>query len=118
MLSLIFLLLAGAAITFVSLQNTGEITLTFLTFTFTNLPVPFVILGSVLVGVLLAYVISLLNSISTLMVIRTQDKKIRQEKNEVAQLTKRVHQLEIENVSLRNETDGQISDHISDQRSL
>lgn len=118
MLSLIFLLLAGAAIAFVSLQNTGEISLTFLTYTFDRLPVPFVILGSVLVGVMLAYIISFINSISTLIVIRSQHKKIGQEKKEVAQLTKRVHQLEIENVSLRNKTELRISDLDSDQKAL
>lgn len=114
MLSLIFLLLVGAAITFVSLQNTAVVSLTFLSYTVADLPIHFVIIGSILVGVLLAYIISFINSISTFMVIRGQHKKIGQEKQEVAELTKRVHQLEIENVSLR--TDGVSHDY--DQESL
>lgn len=110
MLSLIFLLVVGAAITFVSLQNTAVVSLTFLTYTFNNLPIHFVIIGSILVGVLLAYIISFINSISTFMVIRSQHKKIGQEKREVAELTKRVHQLEIENVGLKNDSDLHDSD--------
>lgn len=114
MLSLIFILLVGAAITFLSLQNTAVVSLTFLTYTFPNLPIHFVIIGSILVGVVLAYIISFINSISTFMVIRDQHKKIGQEKREVAELTKRVHQLEIENVGLKNET----GLHTTDQKSL
>ncbi len=105
MLSLIFLLVVGAGITFVSLQNTAVVSLTFLNYTFPNLPIHFVIIGSIVVGVVLAYLISFINSISTFMLIRTQHKKIGEERKEVAELTKRVHQLELENVGLKTEND-------------
>lgn len=105
MLSLIFLLVAGAFIAFFSIQNTEVFTLTFLDYTISNLPVYSVIIGSILVGVLLAYSISFINSISTQMLIRTQHKKIGKERREVAELTKRVHQLELENVGLKVEKD-------------
>lgn len=105
MLSLIFLLVVGAIITFLSIQNTAVVTLIFLNFTFENLPIYFVIIGSVLFGVVLAYLISFINSISTSLLIRSQSKKLGQEKKEVAELTKRVHQLELENVALNVEND-------------
>ena len=105
MLSLIFLLVVGAGITYLSVQNTAVVSLRFLEYTFTDLPIYYVIIGSILVGVLLAYSISFINSISTYMLIRTQHKKIGQERREVAELTKRVHQLEIENVGLKTEND-------------
>ena len=105
MLSLIFLLVVGTGITFLSMQNTEVVTLNFLDYTFTNLPIYYVIIGSILTGVVLAYSISFINSISTYMLIRTQHKKIGKERKEVAELTKRVHQLEIENVGLKTEND-------------
>lgn len=95
------------------MQNTALVSLTFLNYTFSDLPVHYVITGSVLVGVVLAYFISFVNSISTFMVIRSQDKKIGQEKKEVVELTRRVHQLELENVGLKLENDPGGFDHKS-----
>ncbi len=105
MLSLILLLLVGAGITFISMQNTAEVSLTFLHYTIPNLPLYSVIIASILIGVVLAYCISFVNSVSTFMVIRRQHKTIGQEKKEVVALTKRVHQLELENVGLQTEND-------------
>ena len=105
MLSLIFLLIIGAGITYLSVQNTAIVSLTFLDYTFKDLPIYYVILGSILFGVVLAYSISFINSISTYMLIRTQHKRIGKERKEVAELTKRVHQLELENVGLKTENE-------------
>ncbi|MBP7700570.1 LapA family protein [Candidatus Woesebacteria bacterium] len=87
------------------MQNTAVVSLNFLDYTFPNLPIYYVIIGSILVGVSLAYSISFINSISTYMLIRKQHKKIGIERKEVAELTKRVHQLELENVGLKTEND-------------
>ncbi|MBP7843150.1 LapA family protein [Candidatus Woesebacteria bacterium] len=105
MLSLIFLIVVGTGITFLSMQNTAVVSLNFLDYTFPDLPIYYVIIGSLLAGVVLAYSISFINSISTYMLIRTQHKKISKERKEVAELTKRVHQLELENVGLKVEHD-------------
>ncbi len=103
MLILIFLLLVGAGFTFLSLQNTAIVSLNFLNYNFPNLPINYVIIGSILFGVVLAYFISFVNSISTSMKIRGQNNQLKQEKKEVVELTKRVHQLELENVGLKIE---------------
>ena len=105
MLSLIIVLVFGAAVAFVSMQNTAVVSLIFFEYTLSNVPVYFVIIGSMLVGVVLAYFISFINSISTFMLIRTQHQKIGKEKREVMELTKRVHQLELENIGLKIEND-------------
>lgn len=105
MLILIFLLVVGAGFTFLSLQNTDVVSLSFLSYSFPNLPVNYVIIGSILLGVILAFFINFINSISTSFKIRGQHKQIKQERQEVAQLTKKVHQLELENVGLKTEND-------------
>lgn len=113
MLMLIFLIVVGAAFSFFSLQNTDVVTLSFLNYDFPNLPINYVIIGSILFGVILAYIINFINSISTSFKIRGQNKQIEQERREVAELTKRVHQLELENVGLKNENDPENIDHNS-----
>lgn len=103
MILLIFLLILSVAVTYLSVQNTEVVSLNLVQFTFANVPIYVVILGAVLFGVVMAFLISFVNTISTSMLIRTQHKKIGQERKEVAELTKRIHQLELENVELRTE---------------
>ncbi|MCB9813163.1 MAG: LapA family protein [Pseudomonadales bacterium] len=105
MLILIFLILVGAGFTFLSMQNTQLVSLNFLNYSFSNLPINYVIIGSILLGVILAFFISFINSISTAMKIRGQHQQLKQEKKSVAELTKKVHQLELENVGLKIDTD-------------
>ena len=107
MLSLIILLVGGSIIAFLSLQNTMVVSLHFLDFTIPNLPLYYVIIGSMLVGLLLSYVIYLVHAIITNISLLGKDKKIMKEKQQVAELTKRIHQLELENVKLKKETDSE-----------
>lgn len=57
-----------------------------------------------LVGVLLAYIIQLANSISTALAMRGKDNKIKKSEDDVTQLTKKTHQLELENESLKKDS--------------
>ena len=103
MLSLIFLLVMGSGIAFLSLQNTQPVSLTFLEYNISNIPLYFVIIGSLLMGILLAYIIYLSDAISAGLTIRGQKKKLKHEKLENAELTKNVHQLELKNAGLKKE---------------
>ena len=110
MLSLIILLIAGSVIAFLSLQNTMLVSLNFLDYTIPNIPLYYVIIGSMLVGLLLSYVIYLAHSILTAITLHSKDRKIMSEKKEVAELTKRIHQLELENAKIKKESDLQSVD--------
>jgi lipopolysaccharide assembly protein A len=105
MLSLILLLIGGSIIAYLSLQNTMIVSLHFLDYTIPSLPLYYVIIGSMLVGLLLSYVIYLVHSIIMNISLHGKDRKIMKEKEQVAELTKRIHQLELENVRLKNQTD-------------
>lgn len=107
MLSLTILLVGGSIIAFLSLQNTMVVSLHFLDFTIPNLPLYYVIIGSMLVGLLLSYVIYLVHTIITNISLFGKDKKIMKEKQQVAELTKQIHQLELENVKLKRQTDSE-----------
>lgn len=103
MLTLILLLVFGSGIAFLALQNTGYVTLTLLNDTFPNVPLYLVIIGSMLVGVLLTYIIHLVGSISTALTIHGKDNKIKESENDLTQMTKKTHQLELENESLKKD---------------
>lgn len=101
MLRLIILLVFGSVMAYLSLENTLAVPVTLFGYTFPHVPLFFVIIGSMLGGILLAYVIHLVQSLFTALILRSKDKKIRDERNELAELTKKYHQLEIENAELK-----------------
>ncbi len=113
MLSLIIVLVVGSIIAYLSLQNTTLVSVHLLDYTISDLPLYYVIIGSMLIGLLLSYVIYLGHSIYTSIRLHSKDKKLRHEKEEVAELTKRIHKLELENVKLKKETDLENSDNNS-----
>lgn len=107
MLNLILFLFFGSIMAYLAFQNSAHVTLVFFSYTFPNVSLFFVILGSMLIGVLLAYVIQLAGSISMILTLHGKDNKIKDSENNVTQLTKKTHQLELENESLKKE--GQIA---------
>ncbi len=78
------------------------VTLHFGPYIFSDIPLFYIIVGSLLIGLSLSYFTALVRSISTGFTIRGKDKKIKQTKNEIVDLTKRIHQLELENEKLKN----------------
>ena len=104
MLTLILVLIFGAGIAFLAFQNSAPVTLKFLNYTFPNVSLFLVILGSVLVGVLLSYIMYLANSISSAITIHGKDNRIKESEKDVTQLTKKTHELELENESLKKDS--------------
>ena len=58
-----------------------------------------------LVGLIISYLVYLGHAITTSITIRGKDDEIKKEKEEVLELTKRIHQLELENEKIRNGSD-------------
>jgi len=101
MLSLILLLIFGSIIAVVSMQNTMRVTVTFFNYSLSGLPLFYVIIGSLLLGILAAYCLYSVHSIASALTIRGKDQKIKQEQRELTELAKQVHQLELENARLK-----------------
>jgi len=104
MLTLILLLVFGSGMAFLAFQNSAPVTLTFLNYTFPDVSLFLVILGSMLVGALMVYIIHLVNSISTAFTMHGKDNKIKESEKDLTQLTKKAHQLELENESLKKDS--------------
>lgn len=102
MLTLILFLVVGSAMVYLAQNNLTPVTLRLATYTFSNIPLFYIIIGSLLAGLGLAYLVDLVHSIFTGFTIRGKDNKIKQGKSENVDLTKQIHQLELENERLKN----------------
>ena len=102
MLMLILFLVIGGVMVYLAQNNLTLVTLRLGTYTFSGIPLFYNIIGSLLAGLVLAYLPYLVNSIFTAFAMRGKDKKIKQAKSEVVDLTKQIHQLELENERLKN----------------
>ena len=103
--TLIVAVLFGLIIAIFATQNTAGVTLHFFNYTVPNVPTYIVVIGALLVGLLIAWVISLINDISTGFRIRGKENRIKDYKKENVELVKKLHQLELENTRLKAETD-------------
>lgn len=110
MATLMVTVLLGLIIAFFATQNTGAIQLNFLDYEIPGIPVYIVVAGALLVGLFLSWIISLVNDIGTGFTIRGKESKIKDYTKENAELTKRIHQLELENARLEAETNAPADD--------
>ena len=104
MLVLILLLVIGSVLVYISKFNFTPVTVNLGLYTFSNIPLFYVIVASVLTGLILSYLVYLVREISTSFTLRGKNKEIKKEKEEVLELTKNVHQLELQNEKQKNNT--------------
>lgn len=105
MLTLILLLVVGSALVYISKFNFTPVTVNLGFIVLSNIPLFYVIVGSLLIGLVLSYVVGLVHSMSTSLAMRGKDNEIKKDEGEVLELTKQVHQLELKNEKQRNGTD-------------
>ncbi|MBP7860001.1 LapA family protein [Patescibacteria group bacterium] len=85
-------------------NNFTPVTVTIGSYIFSNIPLFYVIVASVLTGLILSYLIFLINSFFTAFSIHSKNRKIKKVSSENIDLTKQVHQLELENERIKNNT--------------
>ncbi len=100
MLLLILLLIIGSVLVYISKFNFMLVSVNFGSFIISSVPLFYVIVGSILFGLVLSYLVHLITSVSTSLTLRGKNNLIKKEKEEVLELTKRVHQLELTIASL------------------
>jgi uncharacterized membrane protein len=99
---LILLLVVGGAMVYLAQNNLTLVTLRLGTYVVPAIPLFYVIIGSLLTGLGLAYLVYLVNSIFTAFTMHGKDNKIKQGKSDIVDLTKQIHQLELENERIKN----------------
>lgn len=110
MATLIVTVLFGLLIAYFATQNSGSISLNFLNYTIPGIPIYIVVAGTLLVGLLFSWIISIVNGIATDFTLRGKDSKIKDYRKENAELVKKNHQLELENARLSTTTNEPLDD--------
>lgn len=103
MFVLILMLVVGALLVYVSKFNFELVTVNLGWWVFKEVPLFYVICFSVLLGLGLSYLFYLVQEVVNTFLIRSKNRKIKQGEEEVLELTKRVHKLEIEKEKLGHE---------------
>lgn len=103
MLTLIFIVILGVGIALFAMQNTLPTSLTFWQYSINNIPVYIVALAPFIVGLLIAWFINLIKDLSQRLTISEQKDRIKKKEKEIAELTKEIHKLEIEDTKLKAE---------------
>jgi hypothetical protein len=108
---IIFAVIVGSGIAYFATQNTNLINLHLGFYITPGIPLYFVLIGTLLLGLLLSWIFSLVNSISSKMTLHGKENKIKEDEKTIAELTKEIHQLEIQNSRLKEKSgEGNIDD--------
>jgi len=99
--TLILLVLFGIIAGIFAAQNTGHASIIVASYPLKDIPMYLIVLGSLLMGLLLSSVMSLVSYIKSSFMLHGKDVKIRETKRTVGDLTKQIHQLELENAKLK-----------------
>ena len=110
MLVIILFLIVGSILVYISKFNFMPVSVNLGFYVFSNIPLFYVIIGSVLFGLILSYLVYLVHTISTSFTLRGKNKEIKENKDEVLELTRNVHQLELENEKIKNGSDSEPTD--------
>ena len=103
MFGLIVFIIFGALIAYFATQNTARISLEFAGSVLRDIPIYAVILCSILVGLILAWIASAINAFSSMMDMMGKKKAIKEKEITVEELKSRIHDLELENAAVRAE---------------
>jgi uncharacterized integral membrane protein len=103
MLQVFLAVILGVVFSIFATQNTNTTSLTMGTTTLTDIPLYLVALGALLVGLAIASLISIADSIVSSIDGFARNREIKQTYQTADQLSTRVHELEIENARLRGE---------------
>ena len=104
MLVLILFLIIGSILVYISKFNFTLVSVNLGIYVIPDIPLFYVIVGSFVLGLVLSYVVHLVRAVSNSFTLRGKNKEIKENKNEVLELTRRVHQLELENKKLSHDS--------------
>ncbi len=113
MIVLLIALLFGVGFAYLATQNTSGVTLTIVNYVFHNIPLYLIVLVSLIIGVTITLILSAVHELSTFFILRKKENAIKELKKTLAELIKRVHQLELEKAK-----NGNSKETLDDDKSL
>lgn len=103
MFTFIIILLFSLAVAFFAGQNTLPVTITLLQYQLPSVPLYVIIVGSMLIGFVVSWLVSLIDALFTTFVLRKKDSKIHLYQKKVSQLEDKIKVVELENTRLKEE---------------
>lgn len=103
MLVLLITAVLGTAFAIFATQNTSTVDLNFGRYFIPSVPIYLVVLVPLLLGLLVAYILHIMNILSHGMTIDEQKKEIKNLKSVLAEMTKKAHKLELENIKIKKD---------------
>lgn len=107
MFTLILLVIIGFGMAYFATQNILPVTITLANYTFRFIPLYVIVIGSLLIGVLLSWLISLVSGVSSFMTLSRKDSALRASEKQIESLKRENKDLSIENERLK----GKHSEH-------
>lgn len=116
MLTFIVLLILSLAIAFFAGQNTTPVTIFLADSRLPSVPLYVVIVGAMLIGFVVSWFVSLIDSVFTIFNLRGKDHAIQAMNKKSMQLQDRVHELEVENARLKGEHTETVKEYHDDRQ--
>lgn len=116
MIALIILIIFGLGTAFFATQNTGVVHLMLGGYLVSGIPLYLVVVGAILFGVFVSWLISMVGSLSSLMSMHGKDVVIQKDEKTIRELEKKNHELSLENERLKGQKEKE--EHIVSHPSL
>ena len=98
---LLIAILFGLGIGYFATENTTPVTIRLADYALEEVPLYLVVVGSLLVGLLIAWILYIARSVSARLTIYGKNQVVKKTRRNMAELEQRVHELEVENERLR-----------------
>ena len=105
MSSLLVAAVIGTIFAFLATQNTVPVSIHLAGYTWSNIPLFVVAIASLLVGLTISWLVSIVNWAFASLTIRNKEVRANKAENTVSQLEKRIHDLQIKNQELESQID-------------
>ena len=102
MLTLVVTIAIALILAVFATQNTGLTSLNFGKFVLSDIPIYLAVLVPLLVGVVVAFFLHIARDLSQRLTINEDKDRIRNLKQQLAEITKSAHKLELENIKLKS----------------
>jgi uncharacterized integral membrane protein len=100
---IILMLMFSLGIAAFATENTAGVVVKIFGMTWSSTPLYVIVIGSLLIGLLIGWGISMFNTLTNSITLRNKEAEIKDSKKTIADLTRRVHHLEVENSRLKDE---------------
>ncbi len=100
MVRVIIAIVLSLLVAYFAIQNTQHVDVTLAGYPVTDTPMYIIVIGSVLFGLVIGLIFYLLHAVSSSFSMRGKDKELKEAQKTITDLTKRIHELELENAKL------------------